>query len=334
MNMKRYSQVSGDWNPIHVEDHFAQFAGQNAPIVHGMWLSANARRVLSEHLGGQDKQQVRKWKTEFTDTVPLGAALVTQVKHMGMQDGQCVYEIETRKQEDGRVCLKATASMCTPKTMLTFAGQGSQSVGMGKDLRESSKVAADLWARAEKHFLSKYGLSILQIIDENPKEVTVHFGGPDGARIREVYRKMKRTTPDGQVLPIFPDIEATTLSYTHSAPAGLLNSTEFTQPAIVITELAQVWDLKENQMLPSDAMFAGHSLGEYAALSAVGGLFEVEHLIDIVFMRGLTMQKFVPRNAQGMSDYGMCAVNPTRVNKIFRIQDLEEVVSAINTEDE
>jgi malonyl CoA-acyl carrier protein transacylase len=81
-------------------------------------------------------------------------------------------------------------------------------------------------------------------------------------------------------------------------------------------------------------MFAGHSLGEYAALAAVGGLFGVEHLIDIVFMRGLTMQKFVPRNAQGVSDYGMVAVNPGRVNKKFGIKDLEEVVDAINSKEE
>jgi hypothetical protein len=41
----------------------------------------------------------------------------------------------------------------------------------------------------------------------------------------------------------------------------------------------------------------------------------VSSLVSVVFYRGLTMQVAVERDAEGRSNYGMCAVNPSRVAK-------------------
>ena len=38
-----FAVVSGDRNPIHVDQLAARLAGLGEPIVHGMWLSAAAR---------------------------------------------------------------------------------------------------------------------------------------------------------------------------------------------------------------------------------------------------------------------------------------------------
>ncbi|RKO84190.1 acyl transferase, partial [Blyttiomyces helicus] len=71
------------------------------------------------------------------------------------------------------------------------------------------------------------------------------------------------------------------------------------------------------------------SLGEYAGLAAVGEVLSVESLVDVVFYRGMTMQVAVPRDAEGRSDYGMCAVNPIRVGSTFNETALKFVVSVI-----
>jgi fatty acid synthase subunit beta len=51
---------------------------------------------------------------------------------------------------------------------------------MGMDLYKSSSVAKEIWDKAEKHMLENYGFSIMTIVNKNPQELTVNFGGPRG----------------------------------------------------------------------------------------------------------------------------------------------------------
>jgi len=41
-----YSQISGDFNPIHVNPYFADYASLPATITHGLWSSAATRRYV------------------------------------------------------------------------------------------------------------------------------------------------------------------------------------------------------------------------------------------------------------------------------------------------
>jgi fatty acid synthase subunit alpha, fungi type len=59
--------------------------------------------------------------------------------------------------------------------------------------------------------------------------------------------------------------------------------------------------------------FGGHSLGEYAALASVADVLPISSLIEVVFYRGLTMNRAVQRDAQGRSNFSMMAVNPSRL---------------------
>jgi len=124
------------------------------------------------------------------------------------------------------------------------------------------------------------------------------------------------------------------MTYTFSHKTGLLNATQFTQPLIVMCEWAQYLELKNKEVIPSNCMFAGHSLGEYAALTAIAEVLPMESLLDIVFMRGLTMQAAIERKADGTSDYAMVAVNPLRVNKKFTSAMLQSTVDMIDSPDE
>lgn len=63
------------------------------------------------------------------------------------------------------------------------------------------------------------------------------------------------------------------------------------------------------------AFFAGHSLGEYAALGACTSFLDLEDLLQLVFYRGLKMQNALTRDMNGRTDFAMVAVDPSRVGK-------------------
>jgi fatty acid synthase subunit beta len=44
--------------------------------------------------------------------------------------------------------------------------------------------------------------------------------------------------------------------------------------------------------------FAGHSLGEYFALASIADVLPVSSLVDVVFYRGITMQRAVERDLE------------------------------------
>ena len=96
-------------------------------------------------------------------------------------------------------------------------------------------------------------------------------------------------------------------------------------------EKASFEDLKSKGLIPSEASFAGHSLGEYAALASLADVMSIESLVEIVFYRGMTMQVAVPRDELGRSNYSMMAVNPSRVSPTFTQAALQFVVQKVDS---
>ena len=77
-------------------------------------------------------------------------------------------------------------------------------------------------------------------------------------------------------------------------PAEKLNMTENTQPAILAASIAVLRPLERRGL--SAAAAAGHSLGEYTAITAAGG-FALKDAIALVQKRGRYMQEAVPEGA-------------------------------------
>jgi acyl dehydratase len=48
----RYAGASGDFNPIHIDEGFAQQVGLPGRILHGLWTMAQVARAHTEALGG------------------------------------------------------------------------------------------------------------------------------------------------------------------------------------------------------------------------------------------------------------------------------------------
>jgi len=187
-----YAVASGDHNPIHTNPYLADVVGLPGPITHGMWTAALGRNLLESFLATSAPQQeqrrlrasrVRAYTANFVDKVTASENLFVRLRHIGMKNGRKLVEVELANSQNVTV-LKANAEVEEPLTCYAFTGQGSAEVKMGMDLYASSSVAKGLWDRAESHLLQTFGFSILNIINTNPKQLTVHFGGPKGARIR------------------------------------------------------------------------------------------------------------------------------------------------------
>ena len=130
---------------------------------------------------------------------------------------------------------------------IVFPGQGSQTIGMGKDFFEKYGLVKDLFKEAD----DSLGISLSKIILQGPKDE--------------------------------------------------LDLTINTQPAIFLISYSifQVMKKEFNINLDDARYFAGHSLGEYSALSTANYL-NFSDTIKLLKIRGHAMQNAVPKGEGGM----------------------------------
>ncbi|RAL11875.1 sterigmatocystin biosynthesis fatty acid synthase subunit beta [Aspergillus homomorphus CBS 101889] len=326
-----YANVSKDFNPIHVSSIFASLADLPGTLSHGMLTSAVTVAAF-EHLALHgDRTRLRSFTSSFTGMVMPLEKLVVQIQHTAMVEGRMRFAVEVTRKDGGERVLEGHATVDQPATAYLFTGQGSQSKGMGMDLYESSPVAKALWDETDAQLYNCYGWSVLDIVRNNPKSITVHFGGKRGRKIRQNYLAITTETvlPDNTRIetPALPGLTPRSTSYTFTDSRGLLYSTQFAQPAILLFEVAVIADLRSNGYVSPDALYAGHSLGEYGALSALSQSIPLAALAELSFYRGVMMQASVARE-QGAA-YGMMAINPKRVGVFFDPPVLGRLVEAI-----
>lgn len=157
---------------------------------------------------------------------------------------------------------------------------------------------------------------MLDIVRNNPKEITIHFGTKKGRQIRANYLALTRTQVIGNqevTTPVIGGLSEKSTSITFEEPDGLLFSTQFAQPLISLLNVAEMGALKSRGLVQEGSAFAGHSLGEYSALLACADFMTLENLLGLTFYRGLVMQFQMSQDAAGRTDFGMAAVNPSRV---------------------
>ncbi|MCT1628610.1 DUF1729 domain-containing protein [Corynebacterium sanguinis] len=229
--------------------------------------------ATAQHVAGRHGE-VTGWTYNMYGMVQLDDVIEITVERVGRVGIRPALEVTCRI--GGEVVSRGQALLAQPRTAYVYPGQGVQAEGMGAGDRQASPAAREIWRRADRHTRTNLGFSIQRIVDENPTEITVRG---------EVFKH----------------------------PNGVLHLTQFTQVALAVVAYAQTERLRDANALATGAMFAGHSLGEYTALASLGGIFDLEAVIDIVYSRGSAMGSLVPRDAEGNSDYGMGALRPNMI---------------------
>ena len=113
---------------------------------------------------------------------------------------------------------------------------------------------------------------------------------------------------------------------TVEGPAEILGQTQNTQPLVLTAGYAmwRVW-CKTSDIRP--ALMAGHSLGEYTALTCAGAL-AFEDAVAIVEKRALYMQEAVPAGEGAMA--AILGLDGEQLNTICADAAQQEVVSPVN----
>lgn len=280
-SMRPFAVISSDRNPIHVSDVAASLAGLPGVIVHGMWTSAIGELIAGAAFNDEQIHTPAAKVVEYTATMlaPVlpGEEIEFNVERSAVDNRPGMGEVRTvTATVNGNLVLTATAVVAAPSTFYAFPGQGIQSQGMGMEARRNSQAARAIWDRADAHTRNKLGFSIVEIVENNPREVTVageKFFHPD----------------------------------------GVLYLTQFTQVGMATLGVAQIAEMREAHALNQRAYFAGHSVGEYNALAAYAGVLSLESVLEIVYRRGLTMHRLVDRDENGLSNYGLAALRPNKM---------------------
>lgn len=272
--MTAFARTSGDFNPIHTSHRGAAISGLSRPLVHGMWLSATAQHAVQALDERGAHYEIAGWTYNMYGMVQLDDDVEISVERVGhVRHGGLALEVTCRI--GGQLVSRATAVTRAPSSAFVYPGQGIQSQGMVLDERMKSPAARDVWERADKLTRDRLGFSILAVVRDNPKELT-----------------------------------ANGVTYRH--PEGLLNLTQFTQVALATVAFAQTARMQEAGADIRPSYFAGHSLGEYNALSSFAHVIPLETVLELVFHRGSTMHHLIDRDAQGRSNYRMGALRPNQ----------------------
>lgn len=111
-----------------------------------------------------------------------------------------------------------------------------------------------------------------------------------------------------------------------NGPDSKLGQTEFTQPALLTAGVA-VWRVWEAEGGAKPSVMAGHSLGEYTALTCAGSLAFTD-AVTLVQDRGRYMQDAVPAGEGGMA--AIIGLDDAAVIKVCESIQGHGVIQAVN----
>lgn len=172
--------------------------------------------------------------------------------------------------------------MLPPSRALVFSGQGAHRKGMCMSiLKEEVPSVSRLWNCCTECCRRNFGLSLQEVMQENPLRTKILQNALDASSV------CRRSCREVQNFPESSGGPTTFLSH----PSGVMHFTFLTQPCMLAAQLIAVEYLqsKNPHYIEQFSCIAGHSLGEFSALAALG-VFSPEVAMDLTYKRGLLME--------------------------------------------
>ncbi|RNF07919.1 acyl transferase-like protein [Trypanosoma rangeli] len=185
---------------------------------------------------------------------------------------------------------------------LVFSGQGSHRQGMSMEYLRVPAVAR-LWERMKCRMEQNYGISLQEVITENPQKIHVL---EDALDINTLCQRS--CLEDRNVAESFPRRKVVSCSQ-----GGVMLRTFLTQPCMVAAQMMALEYLRATRgySVEASSVIAGHSLGEFSALCALG-VFSPEVAVDLVYKRGVFMEYALDQFSANRDNYVIYACNPVR----------------------
>jgi acyl dehydratase len=98
----RYAGASGDFNPIHIDEEFAQQVGLPGRILHGLWTMAQVARAQTEAAGGPEA--LRRLRVQFRGMGVPEAELEVSGEVREVADG--IAFVDTRAVQNGSAIIR------------------------------------------------------------------------------------------------------------------------------------------------------------------------------------------------------------------------------------
>jgi acyl dehydratase len=104
----RYAGASGDFNPIHIDEQFAQKVGLPSRILHGLWTMAQVARAHTDAGGGPES--LNRLSVQFRGMGMIGEEIVVSGTVRAVSDGVAIVDSQA-EQSGHRIIRNAVAEI-------------------------------------------------------------------------------------------------------------------------------------------------------------------------------------------------------------------------------